>query len=315
MGNATPDRTGGTRAPGDQALLLQQLSRLSGQALVTLVLLTAVFMVTAYLSNSLTIKSNMLGCGISLVVQLFTFEVIRVMRSANDLKFPYGSGKLENFSGFLFGALKTPVSLFIIFEAVQRLIHPPTDISFTIAQLPMIPSLARSFYFYSFARRIKKSFDSPIAEQFEIDQKISIYFYLYVMAAMGLGLVLKKAGFEAIAVYIDPLFSLGVAIYSLKSGVGQLLKNFKVLIDLPMPEAEQLQIIRALAREYDNYESIGYIHTRRSGTTRFVDIELFLRHETTVSDIEALAGRVESDLTGSLNGVKLNIIALAARPG
>lgn len=315
---AEPDGHGPAAGHAESDVLLEKLSRLSSQALITLVLLTAVFMVTAYLSNSLTIKSNMLGCAISLAVQLFTYEIIRVMRNSNSIRFPYGSGKLENFSGFLFGALKTPVSLFIIFEAVERLIHPPTDISFTIAQLPIIPSLLRSFYFYSYAKRIRTEFESPIAEQFEVDQKISIYFYIYVMLAMGLGFILKEVGLDSLAVYVDPLFSLGVAIYSLRAGVGQLLKNFRILVDLPIPESEQIQVVKALASEFDNYESVGRIYTRRSGTTRFVAVELFFGGGVTVAEIDSLSSRLEGKLLGSLSGIRLHVIPFQvghARPG
>lgn len=45
-------------------------------------------------------------------------------------------------------------------------------------------------------------------------------------------------------------------------------------MDLLLPEAEQLMIMRVLANEFESYENVGNIYSRRSGRQRFIDIEL-----------------------------------------
>ena len=289
---------------------IEQLSRLSKIALFTLIPLTLAFMITSYYSGSLTIEAIALDCAFSIIVQLFTYHAIQTMLRSNNIKFPYGTGRLENFSGFLYGALIAPVSIFILFLSLQRLFISPTQVFFSIAQLPMIPSILRSLYLYGLAKRIRSQFESPIAETFVLDQRVAIKFDASVILAILLGYLCVKAGFNQVALYLDPIFSIIISLYMFRTALQMLLKNFKALIDLPMPEEEQILLIRTLAREFQNYESIGNIYTRRSGMVRFVEIELFLNSSTSVSAISEITQRIEQDLKDSLDNIKLKIIAL-----
>ena len=60
--------------------MLDELTKLSRISLFTLIPLTAAFILTSYLSNSLTILSLALDSGVSIVVQAFAFNTIRAMK-------------------------------------------------------------------------------------------------------------------------------------------------------------------------------------------------------------------------------------------
>ena len=250
--------------------LVDELARLSRRALFWLIPLTLAFLVTGYVSGSLTIASMTLENGSSIMVQLFAYRSILEMKSADPIRFPHGTGKLENFSGFLYGALTIPTGLFILFHAAGQLLSPGDHVDFGLTQLPLIPSLIVNILIYRRAQRLSARFDSPLVESYLSDYRVAVWFDVVVIFAMGCGLTLHLLGERAAAALIDPLFSLGIAVYMLRVAADQLLKNFRVLIDLPMPEHEQLEIIRALAFEFDAYEQIGSIRTRRSGAQRFV---------------------------------------------
>lgn len=290
--------------------MIEQLSRLSKIALFTLIPLTLAFIITSYFSGSLTIESIALDCGFSIVVQLFTYHAIQAMLKSNNIQFPHGTGRLENFSGFLYGALIVPVSIIILVLAFHRMLFNPTQVSFSIAMLPLIPSIMRGLYLYTFAKKIRSQFESPIAETFVLDQSVGIKFDASVILAMMLGYFFVEVGFSKIAPYFDPALSILVALNMFKTALQLLLKNFKVLIDLPMPEEEQILLIRTLAREFQSYDSIGNIYTRRSGMFRFVEIELFLNSSTSVSAISEITMRIENDLKDNLDNIKLKVIAL-----
>lgn len=288
--------------------LLDELEKLSRFALLALLPLTAAFVLTGYFANSLTIGSMALENGASIIVQLFAFQSIRAMRSADPIRFPHGTGKLENFSGFLYGALAIPTACYILFHAVQNLIHPADHVAFGLAQLPLVPSLLVNIYIFRFALRLRRRHDSPLVESYLIDYRVAVWFDAIVILAMAAGLGLNLVGARSYASYIDPVFSCGIALYMLRAAVGQLLSNFRVLIDLPMPEQEQLQIMRVLAEEFDAYDQLGSIRTRRSGTQRFVEVELYFDGSVDVKAVSALNARMQEKLHGKLRDVKLNIL-------
>ena len=288
--------------------LLDELEKLSRIALVALLPLTAAFVLTGYLANSLTIGSMALENGASIIVQLFAYQSIRAMRSADPIRFPHGTGKLENFSGFLYGALTIPTACYILFHAVQNLIHPADHVAFGLAQLPLLPSLLVNIYIFRFALRLSRRHESPLVQSYLIDYRVAVWFDAIVILAMAAGLALNLVGARSYAAYIDPAFSVGIALYMLRAAVGQLLSNFRVLIDLPMPEPEQLQIMRVLAEEFEAYEQVGSIRTRRSGTQRLVEIELYFTGSVDVKAVSALNARMQEKLHGKLGDVKLSIL-------
>ncbi|WP_395663359.1 cation diffusion facilitator family transporter [Aestuariivirga sp.] len=293
--------------------MFDALMKLSRVSLFTLVPLTLAFIVTGYFSNSLTILSIAFDCGVSLIVQTFAFKSIRVMKSGDPIRFPHGTGKLENFSGLLYGALNIPVALYILYRAIGDTIVP-TPIIYAIAQLPMLPSLLRSGYLFLSARRLQKQFDSPLIDSYVMDFRTALWFDGVVVIALALGILLPLVGVNTVTVYIDPVFSLCIALYLLRGAALLLLSNFKVLIDFPMPEDEQVQIIRVLAEEFDAYDQLGSIRTRRSGAQRFVDIELYFQGTVDVTSISALTNRIDEKLRSRLRDMKVSILVLETPP-
>ena len=289
--------------------MFDELIKLSRVSLFTLIPLTLAFIVVGYISNSLTILSIALDSGVSLIVQTFAFKSIRAMKGGDHIRFPHGTGKLENFSGFLYGALNIPVALYILHRSIGDLISP-TVTEYTIAQLPMIPSLLRSGYLFWFARRISREFDSPLIESYVMDFRVALWFDGLVIIALTLGMLLTIAGVNSVTGYIDPVFSLGIALYLLHGASLLLLRNFKVLVDFPMPEDEQIDIIRVLAEEFDSYDQLGSIRTRRSGAQRLVDIELYFQGAVDVTFISALSNRIGDKLRARYRDMKVNILVI-----
>jgi len=238
----------------DNDRTLRQIKRLIDIALYSLLPVTMLFVIVSILTNSLTILNLAIGCGLGIIVRLFAFIAIRAIMNSNIIKFPFGTGKLENFSGFLYGVLVVPSSLYLIYLSVFRIFYPAQTIFFTITQIPMLVSLVRNFYLYILSRKLKKQVYSPMVDSYFI--------------------------------------------------------NFKVMMDLPLPEEEQIKIMSVLAREFENYEGVGNILTRRSGRQRFLDIELFLKEGTSLSDISLLQFRMQKHLEEHFREIKFNLIPL-----
>jgi cation diffusion facilitator family transporter len=290
--------------------LLNRLKHLVDVAFYSLIPLALLSVLIAVLSNSLTVLSIAIDYGISFVVQLFAFQSIRAIIKSNVIKFPYGTGKLENFSGFLYGALAIPTSFYILYVTAERFFSPSQSISLSIAQLALIPSLARTLYLFLHARRLNRQTNSPMVESYYINFKVTIFFDVGILLALAAAMILTYTGHASIAGYIDPAVSLFLSLYMLYNGVILTASNFKILMDLPLPEDEQLKIMNVLTREFENYENIGTIYTRRSGRQRFIDIELYLNGNATIADTARLQSRMQSHLEEYFDDISFTLIPL-----
>jgi cation diffusion facilitator family transporter len=288
---------------------LPQLKKLVDATLYSMVPLMILSVITGVLSNSMTILAVAFDYGLSLIVQLFAFKAIRTIVKSNVIKFPYGTGKLENFSAIVYGALAIPVSLFIIYSSIMRFVVPPA-ISVGIAQIPLIPNLVRSFLLFRRSRQLARSSESPMVHSYYVNFKVTAMIDVSILASLSVVLLLATSGYNHIAYIIDPTVSSLLGAYMLFSGVKLTVSNFKVLIDLPLPEKDQLKIMAILAQEYNDYENIGNIYTRFSGKTRFIEIELYLKKDLSMEEMTNLKRRIEKRLQEHFQDLRFVLIPM-----
>jgi ferrous-iron efflux pump FieF len=298
------------RNSGEPLLELKKLVDIGFFTLIPLLILSAV---TGILSNSIAILAIAFGYGLSFIVQLFAFKSIRTIVKSNIMQFPYGTGKLENFSAIVYGCLAIPASLFIIYSSAMRFITPPAAIAFGIAQIPLVPSLVRSMLMFRKSRQLMKVSESPMVHSYYVNFKVSSLLDASVVISMGAAFALAASGHAHIAYLIDPTISSLLAAYMLFCGVSLTIANFRVLIDLPLPEDDQLRIMGILAQEYTSYENVGNIYTRFSGGTRFIELELYLKGELSLEEIMNLRQRIENRLRQHFRDVRFALIPLSEK--
>ena len=231
------------------------------------------------------------------------------------MKFPYGTGKLENFSGLLYGTLSLPTSSFFVYSSIERFFLHPSEISLGIVQLPMIPSVIRSLILYFWITSLRKRMDSPMIRSYHVNFKISALSDTSVVAIIALAycLHLWQPSWWSFPYYVDATAAICIASYWLYSAVRLVNDNFRVLSDFPLKESDQLKILRTLVNENENYVNIGNIYTRLSGNTRFIEIELYLPNDAKLEEIMTMRDRMEKQLTEHFPDLHFSLIPLVAK--
>lgn len=294
---------------------LRVLSRVISFSLYTLIPLSAVFLITGILSGSLTVMAITFDCGLGLIIQFVGFFSIRTILKSNIYKFPYGTGKLENFTSLLYGVLSIPTALFVMYSAVGRLMSAPVTVAFGIAQLPLIPALARSTFLCLWTQRLAKKSESPMVYSYYVGAKICTMFNVAVFFGISVGFLLSKAGQTHIAVFVDPLLSILIAVYLLYNGVQLTVSNFKSIADFPLREDDQLKVIAALTEQYEKYDDVGNIYTRMSGDRRFITIEVYLNDGTRMKEIGELEDAMRASLEKHFSNMHFSLAPRRAGNG
>jgi cation diffusion facilitator family transporter len=292
---------------------LPELKKLVDITLYSILPLFVLTIVTGILSNSMTILAIAFDYGLSFIVQLFAFRSIRTIVKSNVLKFPYGTGKLENFSAIVYGSLAIPASLFIIYSSITRFNMAPA-VFFGIAQIPLIPNLVRSILLFRKARQLNAVSKSPMVHSYYVNFKVTSMIDVGVFASFSVVLLLASLGLEQIAYFIDPAVSSILGAYMLFCGFNLTVANYRVLVDFPLPEADQLKIMAILAQEYSDYEDIGNIYTRFSGKTRFIELELYFKKDLSLAEITAIGQKIESRLLERFPDLRFVLIPLCEKP-
>ena len=263
----------------------------------TLIPITAIYIYGSVKSNSLSVASFTLGCGISIFVIFFTKISMRSVVNKNIYTFPYGTGKLENFIGFLTGTLMLPISAMIYYSAVNSFMSGKHEVHFESTQIAMIPALLRDIWLLIWSKKLinRTKSPSPILQSFFVDYKVSVTVTIAGILSMLLALWLTRLNYGYWGILIDLALAAVLATYMLVNAIILVKNNFRSLIDLPFAESDQLKIVKVLTSYYHYYSNLGVVYTRTCGNTKIIEIELYFERKTSMEEINHLAENLHKD--------------------
>lgn len=228
-------------------------------------MLTVIKLVVGFISNSLGILSEAAHSSIDLIAAFMTLFAVMKADVAPDSGHLYGHGKLENLSSLVETILLFVTAIWVVYEALERLIYGGASVDVGISAILVMAISAvinytRSTAMYSAAKKYRSQALEADAVHFRADLITS----LVVIA----GIVPVAFGFtitDTIAAII-----VAVIIVFLAFRIGR--KSVDALMDAA-PQG-LVKVISEEARKVEGIEKIGRIRVRESGSKTFIDINV-----------------------------------------
>src|SRR5919205_2210722 len=151
----------GSRAAGahaTEAKLKASAARLSVLAAALLILLKTV---TGVLTGSISVWASLLDSTMDIFASVINFYAVRAAARPPDEDHRYGHGKAESLAGLFQAAVITFSGLFLIREAIKRMIEPHPTQAEAVGIATMIVTIAASFALVAQLRRVANATDSP----------------------------------------------------------------------------------------------------------------------------------------------------------
>jgi ferrous-iron efflux pump FieF len=276
---------------------LKELQNYVNWIALSLIPVTGLYIYSSVISGSLSVVTLALLCGISVFANIFTVISMRSIVNKNIFSFPYGTGKLENFIGFLTGTLMLPIAAMIYFSTANSFMSGKHEVRFEFTQIAMIPGLLRDTLLLIWSKRLieKSRSPSPIVQSFYVDYKVSVIVTIAGVLSMLFALWLTRMHYGRLGAMIDLALAAVLATYMAVNGIILIRTNFRSLIDLPLPEKDQLRIMKILSSHYDSFDNLGVIYTRTCGNTKIIEIELYFKRNTSMEEIGLLAESLHAD--------------------
>jgi divalent metal cation (Fe/Co/Zn/Cd) transporter len=264
----------------------------------------------AYISNSVTIFTFMLENCLSLTIYFFAIVALNLSIKDNTYKFPYGTGRLENFISFFQAAQNLIGAGIVIYSIWKSVTHAPPSISFGYVQIAFLYITIRLVFLKWWAKSIMKRHDaySPILKAYDIYYTICIVETTISAVSLLVALYFQHSDRVLLARAIDIAISIFLAGYMIVNSLKVMKENFEALIDLPLKESDQLLIMKILAANFDQYEQIGYIYSRISGRQKIIEIELTFSKNRSLSEIADLQEAIKNSLEKHFSDSKFNLI-------
>jgi cation diffusion facilitator family transporter len=236
--------------------------------------MTLLKLAAGLLSGSLGVLSDAAHSGLDMVGSALTFISVQVSDRPADEDHTYGHGKFENFSSFGEVLLMAVSSAWIIWEAIQRILHHGKELQ--DLGWPVAVVLCSIAVDYWRSRRLKAVADRTGSSALATDAfhfASDIWSSLAVLAGLGASWVGAHFGVAALR-YADPLAAVVVSLLILRLTVRLGHEAVSVLLD-EIPAETRLRLIEDVVR-VPGVLSVEQARVRRAGANYFADLTLAL---------------------------------------
>jgi len=248
--------------------------RVALHSMIAAAAMTLLKLATGLLSGSLGVLSDAAHSGLDLVGSALTFFSVQVSDRPADEDHTYGHGKFENFSSFGEVLLMAASSGWIIWEAVQRILHPARELQnlgwpVAVVFCSIGVDYWRSRRLRDVAQRTGSSALATDAFHFASD----IWSSLAVLCGLGASWAGVHFGI-AILHYADPLAAVVVSLLILRLTLRLGREAVSVLLD-EIPAETRLRLIENVTR-VPGVLGVEQARVRRAGANYFADLTLAL---------------------------------------
>lgn len=260
-------------------------SRAASLSVASNACLVALKIAVGLLTGSVSILSEAIHSANDLVAAVIAFFSVKTSDKAADADHPYGHGKIEGVSGAVEAALIVVAAVWIIFEAVQKILHGGAVEHLGAGTAVMLVSTVVNVFV---SRRLFKVAKAEGSLALEADaHHLSTDVFTSLGVAGGLAIV-WATGYAI----VDPIVAVLVALFILRIGVRLTIDAVQHLLDRGLPADEIQQIGQILAADPDVLDW-HRLRTRKSGSLRHVDVHIVLRGEVALTQAHAVAHRLE----------------------
>jgi cation diffusion facilitator family transporter len=254
--------------------------------------LTALKLTVGLLTGSLGILAETAHSGLDLVAALMTFFAVRLADRPPDATHHYGHAKVENLSAFFEAGLLLLTAVWIIYEAIRRLLfhegHLETSLwAFLVMAISIVVDYSRSRALLRVARRLGSQALEADALHFSTD----IWSSFVVIVGLLVVALAQQFNLPSWLAQADAVAALGVSLIVIWVS----LRMAKETIDALMDRAPEtfVQQVHLCLEELENVTEVRRVRLRRSGNKLFADVVVAAPRTFTFEQTHQISNHVE----------------------
>ncbi|MGB6482995.1 MAG: cation-efflux pump [Candidatus Acidiferrales bacterium] len=246
-------------------------------------------------TGSLGVLSEALHSGLDLIAAVITFLSVRVSDRPADADHTYGHAKFESFSAFVETTLLLLTALYIIWEALQRLIFRAPPLRPGVLAVVLLAVMIGIDWTRARAiSRVARRFPSEALEADALHFSTDVWstsVVLFGLLAVWLGQFLSIPWLR----YTDPIAALVVAGVVIWVGWRLGRRTLEALLDVAPAGLQQK--ISVAAGKIEGVLGVDRVRLRRVGQRYFVDVNISVPRTTSLEEAHATSDRVEQRIS------------------
>lgn len=267
--------------------MTNEKQKVAGLSVFAAIFLTGIKLVMGIVTGSLGLLSEALHSGLDLVAAVITFFSVRISDNPPDKEHNYGHGKIENISAFLETILLFITCIWIIYEALHRLITGNTNIEVSVwSYVVVIISILIDFTRSRALSKVARKYNSQALEADALHFSTDIWSSLVVL----LGLICANFGFFFADAVAALMVAFIVIIISYRLGK----RSIEVLLDYA--PREKVSKIGSILNSLPEIDSFRNLKVRTAGADTFVSVIVTLNYQLRLNYAHKICDKVEKEI-------------------
>lgn len=255
----------------------------------------------ALLSGSIAVLASAIDSLLDFAVSLFNFFTLSHSDKEADEKFNFGRSKLEPLASVIEGTIISISALFILYSAIDKIIHPLPVAYMQEAIFVMLVSIIITFFLVLFLNHIARKNNNMVIKADALHYKTDLLSNGAILVA------LVAMHFTDMSI-IDPLLGVLIAIYMIYSAYPLIKEGTLMLLDAAL-ESEELEAVHNILNNSDQISSYHDLKTRRSASDIFISVHLVFEPDISLLDAHDAGDKIEVALQRLFKDENVHTIA------
>lgn len=259
------------------------------------VFLISMKLVVAFMTGSLAILAELAHSIFDMVASVFAYFGIKKANEPDDSTHHFGHEKFENLSALAQTFLIVITSIVIIYEAIDRIMHPKPIEATEIGLIAMVVTMVIAYFFSKYLHKSSEEYGSHALESDAYHFTTDLWGAIAVI--IGLGFVLM--GFQiadSIAAIVVALLMLWIS-YTLGK------KSINVLMD-KSPSNSVMEKICSIITSTPGVTHFHKLRARHAGSKLLVELHIQVSSNISVLEGHDIAHNVKDNIIKEFPDVK-----------
>ena len=268
--------------------MIQEKKKVALWSVVAAVFITTFKLIIGILTGSLGILSEALHSGLDMIAAMITYFSVRVSDKPADREHNYGHGKVENLSALIETILLLVTCVWIIYEAIHRLMSGQTNIevtvwSYVVVICSIIIDYSRSRALYRVARKHNSQALEADALHFSTD--------IWSSTVVLFGLICYQfLGWHQ----ADSIAALFVAMIVLFVSYQLGRKAIDVLLD--KSPINTTKVVHAVLKEFPEVLKYHGLKARTAGADTFIKFNVHFNPDLSLREVHEVCDNIELEI-------------------
>ncbi|MCK9373222.1 MAG: cation diffusion facilitator family transporter [Sulfuricurvum sp.] len=237
------------------------------------------------ISGSVAVLASAIDSLLDLVVSAFNYFALHNSDKEPDEKFNFGRRKLEPLAAVIEGTIITLSALFILYEAISKMVQGSPITHLNASVMVMIASIVITTGLVLFLNYVAGKTGNMVIKADALHYKTDL---------LSNGAVLASLAFISLTDYtlIDPILGVGISAYMLYSAFPLIKEGILMLLDAAL-DPQSVHKINKLLNSYLDISGHHDLRTRQSGSDIYISVHIVFSISTSLYDAHLVGDRIE----------------------